>query len=70
MSAIADVFMNRLNKNMNLQSDVTINYATQKKHVDVTVVETKIDSKYNTYKYKGLPTVPQIFLCCLKNIHI
>ena len=62
MSAIAGVFMNRLNKNMNLQSDVTINYATQKKHVDVTVVETKIDSKYNTYKYKGLPPGPICFV--------
>lgn len=55
---IAGVFMNRLNKDMLLQSDITVNYAWQRTGVDVSVAHTQIDSRYNTYKYKGLPVGP------------
>ena len=55
---IAGVFINRLNKNMLLQSDITVNYAWQRTGVDVSVSHLKIDSKYNTYKYTGLPVGP------------
>lgn len=55
---IAGVFMNRLNKDMPLQSDITVLYALGKSHVNVSITETKIDSKYNTYKYTGLPVGP------------
>lgn len=55
---IAGVFMNRLNKNMLLQSDITVNYAWQRTGVDVSVSHLQIDSKYNTYKYTGLPVGP------------
>lgn len=55
---IAGVFMNRLNKDMLLQSDITVNYAWQRTGVDVSVAHTQIDSRYNTYKYTGLPIGP------------
>lgn len=55
---IAGVFMNRLNKGMLLQSDITVNYAWQRTGVNVSIAHTEIDSKYNTYKYLGLPIGP------------
>lgn len=55
---IAGVFMNRLNKDMPLQSDITVLYALGKSHVDVSVAETQVDSKYNTYQNTGLPVGP------------
>jgi len=56
---IARVFLNRLQKDMYLQSDATVKYANG----DVTLkrISTKhieIDSPYNTYKNKGLPPNP------------
>ena len=58
MPKIAGVFINRLNANMPLQSDITVNYALQRTGVDVSRKQTKTDSKYNTYKYPGLPVGP------------
>lgn len=55
---IAGVFLNRLQEGMPLQSDITVLYALEKSHVDVSVAETQVDSKYNTYKYPGLPVGP------------
>lgn len=55
---IAGVFKNRLDKNMPLQSDITVLYALGEKRVNVSIAETQIDSKYNTYKYTGLPVGP------------
>lgn len=55
---IAGVFMNRLKKNMLLQSDITVNYAWDRTGVDVTYSHLEIDSPYNTYKYAGLPIGP------------
>ena len=55
---IAGVFINRLEKDSPLQSDVTVNYALQQKRVDVSIADTETDSKYNTYKYTGLPVGP------------
>lgn len=55
---IAGVFKNRLDKNMLLQSDITVNYAWQRTGVDVSTAHLKIDSQYNTYKYTGLPVGP------------
>lgn len=56
---IARVYLNRLEKDMLLQSDPTVMYAVGdttlkrllKQHLDT-------DSPYNTYKYKGLPPGP------------
>ena len=55
---IAGVFMNRLEINMLLQSDITVNYAWDRTGVDVSYNHLKIDSPYNTYKYAGLPIGP------------
>lgn len=55
---IAGVFLNRLYEGMPLQSDITVLYALGKSHVDVSIAETQVDSKYNTYKYPGLPVGP------------
>lgn len=55
---IAGVLMNRLDINMPLQVDCTVNYAWDRTGVDVTYSHLEIDSPYNTYKYKGLPIGP------------
>lgn len=55
---IAGVFINRLNKGMALQSDITVNYALQRTGVKVSNKQTQTDSPYNTYKYVGLPVGP------------
>lgn len=48
----------RLSIGMPLQLDATINYITSKNDPGVLLKDTKIDSPYNTYKYKGLPKGP------------
>jgi UPF0755 protein len=58
MPRIAGVFYNRLAINMPLQSDTTVNYITGKGMRQPLIEDTKIDSPYNTYKYKGLPPGP------------
>jgi len=58
MPRIAGVFYNRLVINMPLQSDATVNYVTGKGMRQATTEDTKIDSPYNTYKYRGLPPGP------------
>lgn len=55
---IADIFLKRLSIGMALQSDATINYITGKKTVAASLEDLKIDSPYNTYKYRGLPPGP------------
>lgn len=55
---IAGVFKNRLDQDMALQSDITVLYALERTGVNVSIADTQTDSKYNTYKYKGLPVGP------------
>ncbi len=55
---VAGLFYNRLNIGMPLQSDATVNYITNKKTPSVSIADTKIDSPYNTYMYKGLTPGP------------
>ncbi|MEG0547282.1 MAG: endolytic transglycosylase MltG [Coprobacillus sp.] len=55
---ISGVFMNRLKQGMLLQSDITVNYAWQRTGVDVSYKHLEIESRYNTYKYTGLPVGP------------
>lgn len=55
---IAGVYWNRLKFDMKLQSDITTLYALGKKHIDVSLDETHVDSPYNTYMVKGLPAGP------------
>lgn len=55
---IASVFYNRLDIDMPLQSDATIQYAFDKRKQIVTYKDLEIDSPYNSYKNKGLPPTP------------
>ena len=59
---IASVFINRLNKNMKLQSDPTVKYGLEKldKHKikKIKKFHLKIDHAWNTYTRKGLPQSP------------
>ena len=54
----AGVFLNRLDQGMGLQADSTVNYITKKKSARASFEDIKIDSPYNTYKYRGLPSGP------------
>lgn len=63
MPLIAGILWNRLNQDMKLEIDATVQYARGKtetgwwapiKSMDIV----NIDSPYNTYKYKGLPPYP------------
>lgn len=58
---IAGVIQNRLDKKMKLQFDSTAVYAITKGQYGIARVmykDLKVDSPYNTYKYKGLPIGP------------
>lgn len=55
---VADIFWRRLQKGMALQADSTVNYATGKDLAAVGYDDTRVDSRYNTYRYPGLPLGP------------
>jgi len=55
---ISSVFLNRLDKNMKLQSDVTVAYALNKKGNKLNKTDLKSKNFFNTYRYKGLPPTP------------
>lgn len=55
---VADIFYKRLEAGMPLQADSTVNYASGKSVTQASADDLKIDSPYNTYKYKGLPPGP------------
>ncbi|MBU5335136.1 endolytic transglycosylase MltG [Intestinibacter bartlettii] len=64
---IASVFYNRLDQNMALQSDATLQYIFETRKKSITYNDLKIDSPYNTYVEKGLPPTP-IANPCIKSI--
>ena len=55
---IAGVFLNRLSKNMRLESCSTVLYAMGTNKERLSLKDLKFESPYNTYKYKGLPPGP------------
>jgi UPF0755 protein len=58
MPVVASVIYNRLEKNMKLQMDGTLNYGRYS-HQKITPSRIKSDdTQYNTYKYAGLPPLP------------
>lgn len=55
---IAGVFLNRLKKDMPMQSCATIQYILGYPKPELTVQDTEISSPYNTYQHMGLPPGP------------
>jgi len=58
MSRIAGVYLNRLHGGMKLQADPTLQYLQTNSWKRLKGKDLDIDSKYNTYKYFGLPPGP------------
>lgn len=58
---IAGVFVNRLRKNMRLQTDPTVIYGIDRKGFldrPISRADLKAENPYNTYRIKGLPPTP------------
>lgn len=55
---ISSVFHNRLKTGQRLESCATVQYILKERKPVISIEDTKIDNKYNTYKYKGLPPGP------------
>jgi UPF0755 protein len=55
---VSGIIRKRLDGGMRLQLDATVTYLTEKRSVDVSTRETRINSPYNTYYYNGLPVGP------------
>lgn len=55
---VASVFVNRMKKDMKLESCATVQYILKERKTILSNADTAIDSKYNTYKYAGLPEGP------------
>lgn len=58
MKMVAGVYYNRLEQEINLQSDATITYITGKEDPRPSDADTLVDSPYNTYLHPGLPPGP------------
>ena len=58
MKIISSVFYNRINRNMYLDANATIQYIIPGKNRRLINKDLEIDNPYNTYKYKGLPPGP------------
>ena len=55
---IASVIYNRMRNDTPLQIDATIQYALKRPKANLSLVDLKVDSPYNTYEHKGLPPGP------------
>ncbi|MCK5044791.1 endolytic transglycosylase MltG [Candidatus Parcubacteria bacterium] len=55
---VSGILWKRIENNMPLQSCATVVYITNQKTTKISIQDTKIDSPYNTYKYRGLPAGP------------
>ncbi|MCA0330084.1 MAG: endolytic transglycosylase MltG [Actinobacteria bacterium] len=55
---VARVIYNRIDDDMRLQFDSTVNYALGTSEIQLSKDQLATDSPYNTYRYKGLPPGP------------
>ena len=55
---ISGILWKRFESKMGLQVDATLTYLTGKPSLKLTEEDLAIDSRYNTYKYRGLPAGP------------
>jgi UPF0755 protein len=55
---VASVFLNRIRKNMRLESCATVRYAMGKYHGPVLDTDLHFHSPYNTYRHRGFPPGP------------
>lgn len=55
---VAQVYLNRIIKDIHLQADATVQYALGKQKEILSYKDLEVDSPYNTYKIKGLPPGP------------
>lgn len=58
MKLISSVYHNRLDKDMLLQADPTVQYILPERKKKLLNKHTRVDNPYNTYLYKGLPPGP------------
>lgn len=58
MAMVAGILLNRLELNMPLQVDASMEYVIDGPLDTLTPADLQIDSPYNTYLYKGLPPTP------------
>jgi UPF0755 protein len=58
LRVIAAVFWNRLQRDMPLQADPTVQYAAGKERRALTRADLQVDDPYNTYRHAGLPPGP------------
>lgn len=58
MAKIATVIQNRLDRGITLGMDSTVNYAVQRRGLDLTRTDLSVDSPYNTRVNAGLPPGP------------
>ncbi|MDD5012817.1 MAG: endolytic transglycosylase MltG [Candidatus Pacebacteria bacterium] len=55
---VSGILWKRIEAKMPLQVDASIMYILSEKKQNISIKDTKIDSPYNTYKYRGLPKGP------------
>lgn len=55
---VSGILWKRIKEGMGLQVDAALTYILKKTSAELTVDDLKIDSPYNTYKYRGLPGGP------------
>jgi UPF0755 protein len=58
MKIVSGIFWDRIKYGIALGSDASLSYILNDKVGAHTILDTKIDSPYNTYKYRGLPPGP------------
>lgn len=55
---VSGILWKRIKFGIPIQVDATITYIINKRSTKISIEETKIDSPYNTYRYRGLPKGP------------